>query len=248
MRRSDLPQTGETLTSHLQELRKRLIYCVLIVNIGIVACWNYSEEILDLLKRPVLPYLKLGGLVFTGVVDKFMAHFKVALMAGVIVTTPFWLFHIWKFIAPGLYKKERRYVFGFLSWGTLLFIGGCVFCYLLVLPTVFQYLLTFGGTQDFAMLTLSDYLSFVTMTMGAFGIVFEIPLILTILAMMGIIDQKFLRKNRRYAMVIIAIAAAVVTPTPDILNMSLMMLPMILFYEISVILAGIFGAKSEAYT
>jgi sec-independent protein translocase protein TatC len=232
-----------TLVEHLTELRYRLTRAFLGIFAGVVVSLIYSEQILTIIRRPVLKYLPNGGLVFTGVMDKFMAHIKVGLLSGVILTCPYWLYHVWKFISPGLYKHERRYAAGFIVAGTVLFLLGVCFVYFLIFPAAFQFLFTVGGDVDKPMITIDEYLSFFTMTTLIFGLAFELPVILMVLAMMGIIDAAFLKAKRRYAFMILAVIAAVVTP-PDPMSMILMLVPLCLLYESSVWLVHFFVKKN----
>lgn len=223
-----------TLVAHLTELRYRLIKAFQGIILGVGVGVYFSEEILSIIRRPVLKYLgPNGGLVFTGVMDKFMAHLKVGMLGGVILTCPYWLYHLWKFISPGLYKHERRYAASFIISGTILFMLGVAFVYFLVYPAAFQYLFSIGGDVDKPMITIEEYLSFFTMTTLMFGAAFELPVVLMVLAMMGVIDAAFLKAKRRYAFVILAIVAAVLTP-PDGLSMVMMLVPLCLLYESSV--------------
>jgi sec-independent protein translocase protein TatC len=237
---------GQTLVEHLTELRTRLIWSIGFILLGFFASWGFSEYIFDIIRGPIQPYLSTdsGGLVFTAPMDKFMAHLKVSFLAGIILTCPLWLTQVWLFVAPGLYAGEKKYVVGFISFGTLLFLTGVSFVYFVVYPAAFQFLMGFGGDTDVPMITIGEYLSFFTTTTLVFGAAFEMPLILTILGMMGVIDHKFLAEKRRYAIVLLAAMSAMFTP-PDVISMVLMMLPMILLYESSVILVRIFGAKIE---
>ena len=223
-----------TLVEHLTELRYRLIKAFQGIILGVGVGVYFSEQILSVIRQPVLKYLgPNGGLVFTGVMDKFMAHLKVGVLGGVIMTCPYWLYHLWKFISPGLYKHERRYAAGFIIAGTLLFMCGVCFVYFLVYPAAFQYLFTIGGDVDKPMITIGEYLGFFTMTTLMFGAAFELPVVLMVLAMMGVIDAAFLKAKRRYAMVILAVVAAILTP-PDGLSMVMMLVPLLGLYESSI--------------
>ena len=235
-----------SMTEHLSELRIRLIWIAWILFGGFAACYGFSEKIFDFLRAPILPYLPENdkGLHFTGVFEKFMAHVKVSFLAGVVLTSPLWLYQVWKFIAPGLYAKEKKYSMGFVFSGIFLFVGGAAFSYYVVFPFAFKFLLTFGGETDKPIITISEYLDFIFKFFLAFGITFELPVILTFLGMMGLIDHKFLSKNRRWAVVIMAVVAAVITP-PDAISMLSLLLPLIFLYEISVVLVRLLGVKTS---
>ncbi len=223
-----------SLIDHLTELRYRLVKALQGIVLGMAVCIYYSTELFAIIRKPILPYLgETGGLVFTGVMDKFMAHLKVGALGGLILTCPYWLYHLWQFISPGLYKNERRYAAAFIVCGTILFLSGVAFVYYFVYPTAFEYLLNFGGDVDKPMITIGDYLGFFAMTTILFGVSFELPLVLIVLALMGIIDAGFLKKNRRYAVVFLAFVSALLTP-PDVISMVMMLGPMMLLYEGSI--------------
>jgi sec-independent protein translocase protein TatC len=173
-----------------------------------------------------------------------MAHIKISFLGGFILTCPIWIYQIWKFIAPGLYKKEKRYIAGFIASGTFLFLLGVSFAYFIVFPMAFQFLMTFGGEVDKPMITISEYLSFFLTTTLMFGASFEMPLIISMLGMMGIVSQKFLKEKRRYAIMGLAILSAVITP-PDLLSMLMMLIPLVVLFEISVLVVGFFERKRE---
>lgn len=223
-----------SLVEHLTELRYRVVKMLQGIVIGMGACLYFSEDILTIIRKPILPYLgENGGLVFTGVMDKFMAHVKVGALAGVILTCPYWLYHLWQFISPGLYKNERKYAAGFILTGTFLFLLGVVFVYNLVFPAAFEYLFAIGGTADKPMITIDEYLGFFVLMTIMFGVAFELPLVLLILAMMGMFDAAFLKKNRRMAAVVLAVVAAIMSP-PDAMSMILMWIPLLILYEASI--------------
>ena len=233
---------GQSLVDHLADLRLRLINSLYGIILGFGLCYYFSEKIFNIIREPIQPFLPMGGLIFTGPMDKFMAHIKISLMSAVILTCPFWLYQIWLFVAPALYKKEKRYAMAFIFSGTILFTLGSVFTYFVVLPMAFKFLMTFGGDIDKPMISIDEYMSFFTHTSMAFGLAFEMPLVISTLGMMGIVSQKFLKEKRRYAVMLLAILSAIITP-PDLLSMVLMLFPMLALYEISVFVVGFFERK-----
>ncbi len=234
--------SGQSLVEHLADLRLRLINSLYGIILAFGVCYYFSENIFNIVRQPIQPFLPTGGLIFTGPMDKFMAHLKISLMCAVILSCPFWLYQIWLFVAPALYKKEKSYALGFILSGTILFIMGSVFTYFIVLPMAFKFLMTFGGDVDKPMISIDEYMSFFTHTSLAFGAAFEMPLVISTLGMLGLVSQKFLKEKRRYAVMLLAIVSAIITP-PDLLSMVLMLFPMMALYEISVIIVGIFERK-----
>lgn len=236
----------QPLVEHLGELRDRLIKCAFAVFICGLVAWFFSTQIFDLIRLPIEPYLNNtnGGLMFTHPMDKFMAHVKVSALTGVIFSCPVWLFQLWRFVAPGLYAHEQKYAAGFIISGTTLFVTGVLFVYFLVFPAAFKFLLGFGGDIDKPLITISEYLSFFITTTLVFGISFELPLILVLLGLVGIVDSKMLRKNRRYAIVLLALVSAVVTP-PDMLSMIMLLVPLVILYEISILIVAAFARKRQ---
>lgn len=237
----------EGFISHLEELRKRVLYSLAFVGIAFCVCWNYSTEIFNIIRKPIAPFLDTagGGLVFTGVMDKFMAHLKVSFMAAIILSCPFWIYQVWKFVTPGLYEKERKYGAWFIICGSILFLSGVLFVYYFVYPATFDFLMNFGGDTDKPLITISDYVSFFILTTLMFGLVFELPIVIVLLGILGIVDAKFLRAKRRYAMVILAVVAAIATPTPDALSMAIMLIPLMFLYEVSIFFVAWLGKPKE---
>lgn len=241
---SDLKEMG--LIDHLVDLRKCLFRSLIAIAIGFAVCINFSEVIFDFIRAPILPYLTgSGGLVFTAPLDKFMSSLKVSFLAGAIITCPYWLYQLWLFIAPALYKDEKKYAVSFIFFGTILFIVGVCFVYFLVFPMAFKYLLTFGGDVDKPMITISEYLSFFTILTMVFGLAFEMPLVLVLLGMLGVVDHHFLRAKRRIAIMILAVLSAVVTP-PDALSMLALLGPLIVLYEASIWIVLLLEKKKSA--
>jgi sec-independent protein translocase protein TatC len=219
-----------SLVEHLAELRFRLIRILWGFLIGMIACYNYTDKIFGYIREPIQKYLPTGGLVFTAPADKFIAHLKIAFFGGAILSAPWAIYHIWKFLAPGLYSKERKYTLGFIFSGSFLFALGVSFAYFAVFPAAFHFLMGYGGEVDKPMITIDQYLSFFTITSLMFGVSFELPLIIVLLGMAGVVSSKFLREKRRYAVVGMSVAAAIITP-PDLLSMVMMLCPMVLLYE-----------------
>lgn len=240
---SESPQQGPdhsmTLIEHIGELRFRVTRAAYGIFAGMIACWSFSEKIFNFLRHPIQEYLINGGLVFTAPMDKFMAHIKIAFVMGLLVSSPYWLFQLWSFIAPALYKKEKKIAAGFIFFGMLQFILGLAFSYYVVLPMAFKFLMSFGGDIDKPMITIDHYLGFVTQTALVFGMCFQMPVIISFLGLVGLVSQRFLKEKRRFAVVGIAVVSAIAAP-PDALSMVLLLVPMWLLYEISIIVVGLF--------
>lgn len=234
-----------TLIDHIRELRYRVTRMAYGVFIGMLACWGFSERIFNFLRQPIQQYLVGGGLVFTNPMDKFMAHIKISFVMGLMLSAPYWLYQLWSFIAPALYKKEKNVALGFVFFGTLQFIMGLAFSYFVVLPMAFKFLMTFGGDIDKPMITIDHYLGFVTHTAIVFGLCFQLPVIISFLGLLGVVSQRFLKEKRRYAVVTIAGLSAVAAP-PDALSMVLLLVPLWLLYEISILVVGFLENKRAA--
>ena len=234
------------LVDHLTELRKCLIRSIILVGIGFLISWMYTDQIFDLLRQPISPFLKTesGGLIFTAPMDKFMAHIKVALFSGFIISSPFWMHQLWLFISPALYKEERKYGVAFILFGTFLFLTGVSFVYFVVYPLAFEFLMTFGGDKDTPMIKIDEYLSFITTTTLVFGLTFEMPLILAVLGRLGIVSSDMLKASRRYTVVILALVSAVVTP-PDLISQILLLIPLYLLFEFSIYLVKVIEKKQN---
>ncbi|MDP2971494.1 MAG: twin-arginine translocase subunit TatC [Deltaproteobacteria bacterium] len=240
-----MDEKKQPLTSHLQELRKRLVLSFIVVAAGFVLCYAFSQDLFDILSKPLLKVMPSGGsLIFTSVAEAFFTYMKVAFIAGFILTSPFVLFQVWAFVAPGLYRHEKRYVIPFVAAGSLFFALGILFAYFVAIPVGFKFLL--GYATDFIkpMPSMKEYLSFSIKFLLAFGLVFEFPVVLVLLARIGVVDAKTLARHRKYAILLIFIFAAVMTP-PDFISQLLMAIPLMGLYELSIILSKIFGKKTK---
>lgn len=209
------------VTTHLEELRWRLIKCFIAVLVGFGASFVFAERIFDFLAQPLLEAMPKGSkLIFTSPPEAFFTYMKVAFFTGLIVTIPIIFYQIWKFIMPGLYPNERKYVIPFLLVATFFFAAGVTFGFFVVLPLGFRFFVGYTYTSNtvMALPSMKEYLSFTMKFLFGFGITFELPVVMFFLAKMGIINAPMLRKNRKYAILIIAVIAAMLTPGPDVLS------------------------------
>ncbi len=231
---------------HLRELRRRLIYMVLIIVAGAVLGWIFYLPILDFLKNPYCSvpakyrYQPQGVtecvLTYQGVLDGFTARLKVSVIAGAVLTGPLWLYQIWAFITPGLRKNERKYSIIFIAASTVLFVAGMTLAYV-VLSKGLNILLKTAGEGTQAILTITEYLSFVTLMLVVFGSAFELPLIVVMANMAGVLPAKLLVKSQRLGIFLIFTFAAIATPSTDPFTMIAMAAPMVLLFEVAVLFA-----------
>ena len=230
-------------TAHLEELRRRLIVCFIAVGIGFVLSYGFKEKLFQVLTHPLIGVMQPGDkLIFTGLPEAFFTYLKVSFLAGIILATPILFFQFWMFVAPGLYEKEKRLLIPIVSLSTVFFVGGAFFGYFIVFPYGFKFFLGFASDTIKPLPSMREYLSFASTLLLAFGLVFELPLIITFLAKLGMVSVPFLKKKRKYAILLFFIAAAILTP-PDVVTQIMMALPLIVLYEISIIGAKIFGKK-----
>jgi len=233
--KEQMPTMG--FLDHLEELRKRLVYSIIAVAAGFFVCWGFARNIYEVIQRPVIEALARNGLtaklVFLNPTDPFNLYLKVAGMAGLFVASPFVLYQIWCFISPGLYRNEKRYVWPFMFSTVALFISGGYFGYKIVLPQALVFLIGFG--KDFQpMITVTEYSSLFLSIIVGLGVVFEMPIVIFFLALMGIVSAGWMWHNIRYAILGIFIVAAIITPTPDIMNMCIFAAPMLALYFLSI--------------
>jgi len=232
-------------TAHLEELRTRLITCSIAIGTGFAVAYFFKEKLFQILTRPLMNVMRSGEkLIFTGLPEAFFAYLKVALLTGIILAAPVILYQFWVFVAPGLYRKERKLLIPIVLLSTIFFTGGALFGYFIVFPFGFKFFLGFASDTIRPMPSMKEYLTLATKLLLAFGVVFELPIVLTFMARLGIVSVPFLKKNRKYALLIFFAGAAILTP-PDVITQLMMAFPLMLLYEISIIGAKIFGKKKE---
>ncbi|MGQ9509774.1 MAG: twin-arginine translocase subunit TatC [Thermodesulfobacteriota bacterium] len=234
------------LTAHLKELRTRLIASFVAIGIGFVLCYIFSQTLFNILAKPLFKVLPQGGaLIFISVAEAFFTYMKVAFIGGLILASPFVLYQIWAFVAPGLYRHEKRYVLPLLLGGSFFFLLGILFGYFIAIPVGFRFLLGFAADLIKPMPSMKEYLSFSVKFLLAFGLVFEFPVVLVILARIGVIDARMMAKQRKYAILLIFIFAAIMTP-PDLISQVILAFPLMGLYELSIFLARLFGKKKKS--
>ena len=231
-------------TAHLDELRKRLIVCFIAVAVGFVVSYGFKEKLFDILVQPLISAMQADDrLIFTGLPEAFFTYLKVSFLSGLILAAPVIIYEFWMFISPGLYRREKRLLIPVIFLSTVFFVGGALFGYFVVFPYGFQFFLGFATDRIRPLPSMREYLSFASKLLLAFGLVFELPLALTFMARLGIVSVDFLKKNRKYAILIFFAGAAILTP-PDVVTQIMMALPLMLLYEISIVGARLFGKKA----
>lgn len=232
-------------TGHLDELRKRLIVSFISVAVGFAISYGFKEKLFQVLMRPLISVMKTGDkLIFTGLPEAFFTYLKVAFLSGLMLSAPIILYQFWMFVAPGLYHKEKRLMFPIVILSSIFFIGGALFGYFIVFPFGFKFFLSFATETIQPLPSMKEYLSFSAKMLIAFGLVFELPLVLTFLSRLGIVSVAFLKKNRKYALLLFFAGAAILTP-PDVVTQIMMALPLMVLYEISIIGARVFGKRKS---
>ncbi len=221
-----------TLADHLEELRRRLALCLVVLLAAVGVSFSQADRIIGWLRRPAEGLLP--RFAFFTPTEPLLAYIKVSILAGLILSMPVILSQVWGFVRSGLTWRERYYGLAFIAWGTVLFVAGVAFAYYWLLPVSLKVLLGIGRGILEPVVSIDTYLSFVTGLAFWCGIVFEIPIVLFLLAKVGVVTPEWLRQSRSYAILVIFIIAAVVTPTTDPVNMILMAIPMVLLYEVSI--------------
>jgi len=230
---------------HLAELRRRLIICFIAVGFGFAISYYFSKPLFKILIRPLLKAMPEGEqLIYTGLPEAFFTYLKLGLWGGIILALPVIFYQLWNFAAPGLYRNERRYVVPFVVWSTLMFIIGALFGYFIVFPVGFRFFLGFSDESIRALPAVAQYFSFSLKLLFGFGLVFELPVVMVFLAKMGLVNAPFLARQRKFAILLIFVIGAILTP-PDVISQVFMALPLIVLYEISILLVRLVWRKKE---
>jgi sec-independent protein translocase protein TatC len=251
---TDLDDGRMPFFEHLRELRDRVRNAAIAFVIGFVACWFFAEHIYAWLRVPIdnawlAHKAELGDqptMHFGSAVEPFWVYISVSLWAGIFVSSPFVFHQLWQFIAPGLYKRERRIGVAFAFFSALFFVGGALFCYYFVLEQLYTFLLGYATADTKPTLMMSAYLDFTRNMLLAFGAVFELPMLILFLSMAGMVTHKGLWKFNRWFVVIAFIVGAVLTPSPDVVSQILMALPMIVLYNASIVVAYVVTRRRAA--
>lgn len=247
----DAAEAGETetrqpLMEHLEELRRRVIRSLVAVVIGAGLCYAWSETLYKALLHPLLIQLPPDShLIFTELTEAFLTYFKVALLGGFILASPVVSYQIWRFVSPGLYRKERKVVLAFSVWSTVAFLAGMAFAYFVAVPGIFSFLMSFGRSVIVPMPSMKDSLSLILRMLLIFGVMFELPLVLYLGGRAGILNPGLLRRGRKVAAVSVLLLAAVLTP-PDAVSQLIVSIPLYLLYELGIVLCAVGVARRSA--
>jgi len=229
-----------SLLEHLEELRRRILHGLLALVVAVAICFNWAPELLRFLAAPIYRYLPPGSkLAVLGVTDPFLLYFKSSLLAGVFVAFPFLLWQVWRFVAPGLYRRERRWIGPFVAVGWLFFIGGGAFAYYVAFPFMVEFLLGLAGDFE-TVITAERYYGFMLTIVLGLGLMFELPLVMTLAGRLGLVTPRTLMRHFRWAIVVIFTVSAIVTP-PDVLSQCLFAVPTVALYLLGV--AGVWLSR-----
>lgn len=223
-----------SLVQHLEELRRRLVRSLAAVGVAFMGCWSFRERIAEFLARPIYDLLPPGTrLVFLGITDPFVLYFKMTALTGLFLASPFVFYQVWRFVAPGLYRRERRWALPFVAAATFFFVSGGLFAYYVAFPFAVEFLLGMGDAFE-PTITVERYFRFLMYVIFGLGLMFELPVLILLLARIGVVHPRTLLRNFRWAVLVIFVVAALVTPTPDVVNLCLFALPTIALYLVGV--------------
>jgi len=239
--------TFKGFMEHLDELRKRLIYCIVILFISFIVCYVFHKDLFQILAYPLIsidPEKYKSIFAFHKLTEPFFTYLRLSFYVGIFTASPFLIHQLWLFIAPALYKEEKRYAFPFIFFSSLLFLCGGYFGYMIALKYMLSFFLS-EASGLIPVLTMDNYISLSTKVILGMGVVFELPILIFFLSIMGIVDHKFLLKNFKYAFLIIFIVAAVITPSGDPITQTIFAAPMVVLYIVGIAIAYMFGKEKE---
>jgi sec-independent protein translocase protein TatC len=238
-----MTEEKQPFLSHLKELRDRILICIYALAIAFIFTYYFKERIFDFLMQPFIRVMPAkSAFIFTGITEAFITYFKISIVTATFIAAPVILYEFWMFVAPGLHEKEKRYVFPFILFGSIFFLCGALFCYYFVMPYIYKFFVSYAAEFIIPMPALKSYMSLTLKMLIMFGVIFELPLVAFYLSKAGIINFKMLSTKRRYAILGIFILSAIITP-PDVASQLLMAIPLWGLYEISILIARIFGKK-----
>jgi sec-independent protein translocase protein TatC len=232
-----------TLVEHLNELRKRIIISLVVLGIATISSLAFSSRLLEILKLPAVGFIE--KLAFFSPQEAFLIYMRIAFLCGLVISMPIILYQVWAFISPAIEIKLKRRASYFVLFCSTAFIIGGLFAYFILIPPALKFLLSFAKDQLQPVISASKYISFVISLILGCGLVFQMPVLSFVLTKLGIINAQILRKKYKYAIVIIFVVAAIITPTPDAFNMLILALPMLFLYEISIWISFFIGTKTK---
>lgn len=228
---------------HLEELRSRLLKSLIALAVGFGLAWTFHEEIFHFMVGPLREFDPTLKLIATTPTETIMIYMKMSFFVGIFIAAPFLLYQVWAFVSPGLYAHEKGYAVPFVLFGTFFFVAGAAFGHYVLFPVALRFLGTFGGADVQFLPRITEYYDFYSWFLLALGLVFQVPVVIFVLARIGIVTAGFLMRQVKWAILLSFVVAAFVTPTPDVVNQTLLALPMIGLYLLGVVVAAVFGKK-----
>ena len=230
-----------TFLEHLDELRVRLIHAMVALAVGFAVCWYFHERLFWFLTQPLRRAYPEVEFIFTSPTEALMLHMKMSFFVGIFVAAPYLLYQVWAFVSPGLYPHEKAYAVPFIAAGSFFFMGGAAFGHFYLFPLTFKFMVSFGGPGMKFLPRVGEYYSFYSWFLLGLGAVFQLPVVIFIVARIGLVTPGWLLKQFRYAILVSFIVAAIITPTPDVVTQSMLALPMLGLYLLGVLVAWLFG-------
>jgi sec-independent protein translocase protein TatC len=226
---------------HLEELRRRLVRCLVSLVVGFGACWGFHERIFDFMTQPLRRSFPNVEFIYTAPTEAFMLYMKMSFFVGIFVAAPYLLYQVWAFIAPGLYPHEKRYAVPFVAMGSVCFAGGALFGHFVLFPVTFRFLGDFAGPGMKFLPRVGEYYSFYSWFLLGLGVVFQLPAVIFVVSRIGLVTPGFLMRQFKYAVLAAFVVSAVITPTPDVVTQSLLAGPIVGLYLLGVGVAWLFG-------